>query len=392
MNRSVVILRNTGHGVNDIYWYVLPSLLPIILEQFDMKYGTAGGLLTLFIGVIAVFSFILGKVSDYVSRHVVMGSGFLLASIFLIGAALMENYNYFLLCILITGIGVGSFHPAVYALIDETTEHRPGNAYGMFEFWGGVAIFFMFLLHGLLLKQLSWRTIILITSIPGLVVGSLFFSNSGKFQYTGARPVKIISNAEDFHGTQLWLFILFLVVVTSRFFSIIAIVNFTPIYLVREIGLPKNIASYTTGIYFLGALIFTPIAGRQCDIRSPFVVLLLSTLIAFPLIILISLPHPIWILPFYLFLLGGAYYGSGPAMTIIIARMGSNLGKGEAFGYFTALIAAAFSFSPLLFGILADRIGLRMSMRIFSFPLLFSVIVLFVLFTITRSDQARSNL
>ncbi len=383
MNRSVVILRNTGHGINDIYWYVLPSLLPIILEQFDMKYGTAGGLLTAFIGVIAVFSFILGKVSDYIPRHVVMGSGFLLASIFLLSAALMDNYNSFLACILVTGIGVGSFHPVVYALIDETTEHRQGSAYGMFEFWGAIAIFFMFLLHGLLLKQLNWRTIILITSTPGLVVGSLFFFYSGKFQNSYERPDKFVSNAEN---TQLLLFIIFLVVVTSRFFSIIAVVNFTPIYLVREIGLPKNIASYTTGIYFLGALIFTPCAGRQCDLRSPFVVLLLSTLIAFPMIILISLPHPRWILPFYLFLLGGAYYGSGPAMNIIIARMGSNLGKGEAFGYFTALIAVAFSFSPLLFGLLADRIGLRMSMRIFSLPLLFSGIVLFVLYTITRSD------
>jgi MFS family permease len=141
----------------------------------------------------------------------------------------------------------------------------------------------------------------------------------------------------------------------------------------------------------LGALVFTPFAGRQCDYRNPFVVLLLSTLIAYPMIILISMPHPIWILCLYLFLLGGAYYGSGPAMTIIIARMGAHLGKGEVFGYFTALIAVAFSFSPLVFGMLADRTGLRMSMRIFSFPLLFSGIVLLVLFAITRSDYARST-
>ncbi len=55
-----MILRNVGHGVNDIFWYILPSLLPVILDQFGMKYGTAGGLLTAFLGVVAVFSFILG--------------------------------------------------------------------------------------------------------------------------------------------------------------------------------------------------------------------------------------------------------------------------------------------------------------------------------------------
>lgn len=390
-NRGVVILRNTGHGVNDIFWYILPSLLPVILEQFDLKYGTAGGLLTAFLGVIAVFSFISGKISDHVPRHIIMGSGFLVASIFLIAAALIDNLSLFLVCILITGIGVSSYHPAVYAFIDETTEKRRGQAYGMFEFWGSAAILFMFLLHGFLMKQLHWRSIILITSIPGLVMGSLFFTSSGRFRYTAARSARIVKNAADAQHIPLLVFILFLLVVTSRFFSILAVVNFTPVYLVREVGLPKNIASYTTGIYFLGGLIFTPITGRQCDIRSPFVVLLLLIGIAFPLIFLMSLPHPLWLLPLYLFLLGGSYYGAGPAMNLIVARMASRLGKGEAFGYFMGLIAVAFSFSPLLFGIYADRIGLKLTMRYFSFPLLFSVAVLIFVFNMMRSGSKNSH-
>jgi hypothetical protein len=43
MDRSVVNLRNVGHGVNDIFLYILPSLLPVILDQFGMKYGSAEG-------------------------------------------------------------------------------------------------------------------------------------------------------------------------------------------------------------------------------------------------------------------------------------------------------------------------------------------------------------
>ena len=80
MDKSVVVLRNVGHGVNDIFWYILPSLLPVILDQFGMKYGTAGGLLTAFLGVVAVFSLILGKISDYFPRHIILGTGFFVAS------------------------------------------------------------------------------------------------------------------------------------------------------------------------------------------------------------------------------------------------------------------------------------------------------------------------
>ena len=50
------VLWRVGHGMNDIYWFMLPSLLPVILAQFDLGYGSAGAMLTAFLGTIAVFS------------------------------------------------------------------------------------------------------------------------------------------------------------------------------------------------------------------------------------------------------------------------------------------------------------------------------------------------
>lgn len=387
MNRGVIILRNTGHGVNDIFWFVLPSLLPVILEQFDMKYGTAGGLLTAFIGVIAIFSFILGKISDHLPRHYILGTGFLVASVFLIGSSFMDNLSLFVVCILFAGIGVSSFHPAIYAFIEDTTKKSRGIVYGMFEFWGAVAILLMFLLHGFLLKQLSWRTILIFTSIPGLIMGSLYFIYSDRFKITTGQRVDVNGGVLGTHNFSILLFVLFLVIIIFRYLGIIAVVHFTPTYLVREIGLPANIASYATGLYFVGGLIFTPIIGKQCDIRSPFLILLVTTGIAFPLIFLISLPHPLWILPLYLILLGGSYYGAGPSVNMIIAQVSSKMGRGEAFGYLTSMMAVAYSFSPLLFGLMADRIGLRLSIRFFSFPLLISTALLFLLFNRVRKDK-----
>jgi MFS family permease len=387
MDKSVILLRNTGHGVNDIFWFVLPSMLPVILEQFDLRYGTAGGLLTAFLAVIAVFSFVLGKLSDHHPRHLIMGVGFLLTSSMLITASLMNSLVAFVVFLLIAGVGIGSFHPTVYASIDETTKKKKGAAYGMFEFWGSLAIFLMFILHGLLLKKLTWQNIILVTSLPGLIMGTLYLSYSGRFRAFTEQAAQRGEGEEGPVRSSLLLFLLFLMVITFRFFGIMAVVNFTPTFLVREVGLEARIASYATGIYFLGGLIFTPFLGRQCDVRSPFLILLLTTGFAFPLIFLLSLPHPSWMLPIYLFLIGICYYGAGPAMNIIVTRMSGTLGRGEAFGYFMALIAVTFSFSPLLFGMLADRVGLRVSMRVFSLPLLLSALVLIVLVMVMRRGE-----
>lgn len=395
MGRDVVALRNVGHGVNDLYWFVIPSMLPVILTQYDLKYGTAGGILTAFLCVIAVFSFVLGKLSDYFPRHRVMGAGFLFASLFLAAAAVPDNLVLFVALILIAGIGVSAYHPAGYASLDETTGSNKGKAYGWFEFWGSLAVFCMFLLHGLLLKGSSWQTIIILTSIPGFIMGALYLLYSARFRfpadngrgtsYQGQGDQRAVDG-----DVPLALFALFLAVITFRFFGIMAVVSFTPTFLVREVGLNPSLASYATGIYFLGGLIFTPVLGTQSDIRGPFPVLLGTTGAAFPLIFLMSVPagQPA-ILPLYLFLIGICYYGAGPSMDMIITRVSSRLGRGEAFGYFMAMIAIAYSFSPLLFGMLADRLGLRLSIRVFSSALFASTAVLVILMAMMKRRTMR---
>jgi len=71
--------------------------------------------------------------------------------------------------------------------------------------------------------------------------------------------------------------------------------------------------------------------------------------------------------------------------------MSGKLGKGEAFGYFMALISVTFSFSPLLFGLLADRIGMGPSMRVFSLPLLFAALGMAVMIQAMKGFEKRKN-
>jgi MFS family permease len=405
MKGKTITLRNVGHGVNDLYWFLIPSMLPSILAQYELRYVGAGGILTAFLCVIAVFSFILGKVSDSSPRHLVMGAGFLFGSLFLVASTIPDSLAYFVMFILIAGIGVSAYHPAGYALLDETTGRGKGRAYGWFEFWGSLAVFCMFLIHGILLKELAWRPIIILTAVPGFIVGLLYMVFSARFsQSTGENPdspsrgkTEGETRKQNAEGSPadlrvpvsghipLSIFVLFLTVITFRFFGIMAVVSFTPVYLVREVGLNPSLASYATGIYFLGGLIFTPILGRQCDLRGPFPVLLFTTGAAFPLIFLMSFTAGAQLfLPLYIFLVGICYYGAGPSMDMIITRISSRLGRGEAFGYFMAMIAIAYSFSPLLFGTLADRVGLRLSIRVFSFSLFASTAVLAALLLLMK--------
>ncbi len=388
--RRPSLLRNVGHGANDLYWFILPSLLPVILERYDLKYIGAGGILAAYLGAIGLFSFVLGKISDTVSRRKLMGIGFLVASGFFMLSTATDVLAVFVSCVLVAGIGVSSFHPAIYASIEDTTVEKHGTVYGMFEFWGSVAVFGMFVLHGFLFRETGWKTILLVTSVPGLAVGSLFLRYGAPFDTQARHEVPTKPSeppAAVFSGLH---FVLLLLVVAFRFLGLIAVINFTPTYLVREIEVSKSVASWTTGVYFLGGLVFTPIAGKLCDRWGAFRVLLVTTGLAAPFVFLVGIPSPLWALILYLLPIGACYYGVGPATDILIARLGSRMGRGEAFGWMVSVISVAFALSPLIFGAVADSTGLTVAMRIFSLPLLVSFLLLLLLWRMHEKNEKDS--
>ncbi|UCB44628.1 MAG: MFS transporter [Spirochaetota bacterium] len=376
--RANRVLLNTGHGVNDVYWYILPAILPIIVKQFDLKYGTAGGILTAYLGSAAIFSFLLGKLSDNISRQRVLGAGFLIASASLIIAGFMGRIGPFITFLLIASIGVSSYHPAAYALITETTEVRQGNVYAIFELSGAAGGLAMFLLYGLLLRKLDYHFVIIITSIPGLILGFIYLCYAK--QYSSKALLKNSFN-ETTHSNEIpiHLFILFLIVITFRSLGVATVISFTPTYLIMEIGLNKSLASFATGIYFLGEVTLIPVISRLIDRWGPYSVMLAVTGMICPLIFLVSTSHQVWMLPLYFFFIGGFYASSWPAQDMIIAQMSRKIGRGEAFGYAMAVVSVTSSLGPLFFGMAADRIGLRLSIMASSASLLISFLVLFVL-------------
>ena len=133
-----------GHGINDIYWFVLPSILPLIIEQFGLRYRAGGLILTAYLMVIALFSTILGKWSDSVDRQRIIGIGFLLSALGMTLAGVSKGLASFIALLIISAVGTSSFHPVGLALIDETAKVSRGRVFGFFEFWGFLAVCAMF--------------------------------------------------------------------------------------------------------------------------------------------------------------------------------------------------------------------------------------------------------
>lgn len=367
-----------GHSANDLFWFILPLVLPSLLTRYDLSYTQAGGILTTYLAVTAVGSFVMGKLSDRFSRRNILSFGFILASLGLMASGFASSLPVFLLLISITAVGVSTFHPVMYAVIDENYTTNKGRVMGLYEGFGTGAILLMFLINGFMIRWIGVRGVLILTATPGLIMGLIY-------HFTPAIPPTIHkkSSRENSRAkagrNQILRFNLFLISVILRVMSVTAILNFLPTIFVNFFGFGENTAAYGTAFFFGGGIIGSLVAGKISDRFNSFGILIVGSVLIVPSILILSLNLPIWIYPVAVTLFGG--FGSGCIINqnLMMTRLGGHLGRGEVFGILMGVMTITASLSPILFGMIIDYAGFNQALFIFTLPLLLSIVILIFL-------------
>ena len=365
--RRATFLRYVTHGANDIYWFILPPALPLILKEFGLRYAAGGGMIAAFLCVTAVASMLMGRLSDRVHRSRLIGFGFLLASAGLWAGSLMPHLELIIVFLMIAGIGVSTYHPAAYAAIHDAG-HGQGSTYGAFESAGSAAIMAMLVMSGLLASRIGWRGVLAVGAIPGALMGLVLLlwpgATLGEAAPADSRraPVAVEPGAEELRrsvsGKGRLLPALFLVGVMLRVLGITALNNFIPTYLVRSVMMDQSLASFSLGFTFLGAVVGSFLMGRVADRVGAFRVFLATTGALVPILPVLGLRLPMLAYPLLMVLMGFASSACLPAQSMIFTALSGARSKGQVFGVLMGATALTASATPLLFGLLADRAGL----------------------------------
>ena len=383
-----MILKLLGHSANDLYWFILPLVLPLLLVRYELSYAGAGGILSVYLFVAAIGSFMLGKLSDRLSSRRILSSGFLLASLGLIAAGFAPNLTIFLLLMSVTAVGVSTFHPVMYAILDLDYPESKGKVMGLYESFGIGAILLMYLINGYLLKWIGIRGVLILTAVPGLAIGLLYLSPS-RFPISARKLAAMTANPDAAGRKALFRFAVFLSSVILRAMGVTAFLNFLPTIFASFLGLGGNTAAYGTAFYFAGAILGSLTAGKLFDRLNPLAVLVLGSSMIVLSILVLSLSLPLWIYPCVITILGFSAAGCVINQNLLMTRLGKHLGKGEVFGILMGVITLTSAVSPALFGLLIDFAGFRTALRILSLPLVFSIMILIVML---RTDRfSRSN-
>ena len=226
-------------------------------------------------GVGAISNLPGGMVVDMVGKK-----GYLMAiSLFWVGfpyalMSLTHSYWMLLVCVTLVGIGNNLWHPAAITTLAYRYPDRKGLVIAFHGMGGNIADGLAPLVVGALLAWFSWRTVVVINVVPGLVMAALILVMLGAFtiglvarrrhQRRAASPSGVRKYLKDFasllHNRELML-----VSIGSAFRTMTqtGLLTFLPVYLAYELGY----SPFAVGV----CLAVMQVAGlrREPDRRPP---------------------------------------------------------------------------------------------------------------------------
>jgi MFS family permease len=382
-------LITIGHALTHWYPATFYLLLPLIGNELGLSYSQIGLIITCQYLASALANIPGGMVVDTVGRK-----GLLMAvSLFWVGFPYLligftHGYLMLLVCVSLVGFGNSIWHPTAIPTLGRRYPERKGLVLSLHGMGGNVGDAVAPLVIGSALAVFTWREVVVMNVLPGLVVALLMFVLLGSMSL-GAKqsPAQSQSFAEYRKGVrQLFrnrALILLSTGSTFRSMTQAALMTFLPVYLANEMGY---------SLFVVGACLFAlqaagfaaaPVAGHLSDRVGRKTILMGSMATTAVVLVAMAFAGGTALFVGLVALLGFFLYANRPVIQAwLLEATPKNMG-GSSIGILFGAQAIGAAIGPLLAGMVADRQGL-----LSTFYFLAATIVianLFVLFTPTTA-------
>jgi MFS family permease len=354
------------HALFDGFSDLIFVLLPIWRAEFGLSYAQVGMLRGLFSGTIASFQIPVSHIADRIGTRsmltiaaAVTGSAYCLA-----GAS--AGFISLLAALFIGGLGGSIQHPVASTLVARAFGARARNALGTYNFAGDLGKMAFPALTSVLLIVLPWRLTIAVIGLFGILTAVLMYIYTPTLRAT---PVQTKEKKLAGGGRSGFPLLLSIGVLDSA--TRMGFLTFLPFLLnmkgadVPTVGLALLLvfgggALGKLGCAFLGSRL--GIIGTVC-LTEGFTAMGILAL----------LPLSQWgclaLLPFIGFALNGTssvLYGSVPDFV-------SPEKHQRAFGIFYTGTIGSGALSPMLYGLIGDRIGVSLTLGVVAAAVLLTV-------------------
>jgi len=351
----------------------LGSILPSILEKFDLNKIQAGSLASILPAGILLGSLVFGPVVDrYSYRNL-----FIISAIFIIagleGIGIARGLFTLQASFFLIGFGGGAFNGGTSALVADISEERPGKRSANLSLLGvfyGIGALGIPVLIAVLSSSLTYEKILQYTGLA-IILPMVYFAS---ISYPPAKqkqgiPLKSgLGLIKDMHLVMLGLFLFF----ESALEGIIS--NWTTTFLQHKNTIDSANALYALSIYILSLTLTRLVLSSLLRRIKPIYVLLFSIGVIFIGLVLLLFSHA-WICLITCFVLLGIGTASGfPVILGYVGELYKNL-RGTAFSFVFIIAILGNTSMNYLMGIIAEKFGIDKYPLVLLFCALFLLLI-----------------
>ncbi len=359
-----VWLISAGHGLTHWYTATFFLLLPLIGKELGLSYTEIGLIMTVQHAVGAISNLPGGMVVDIVGKK-----GYLMAtSLFWVGfpyalMSLTHSYWMLLVCVTLVGIGNNLWHPAAISALAHRYPDSKGLVLSFHGMGGNVADALAPLVVGTLLVWYSWRTVVVINVVPGIVMavmilvmlGAFAVSSRGESINAGGKKRGVNDYLKDF-ASLLKNRTLLLVCVSSAFRTMTqaGLLTFLPVYLAYELGYSTFLVGVCMTVLQMAGFIASPFAGYLSDRMGRKRIVISSTILTGVTIAAMALASKTVLFVVFIALVGFFLYAMRPVLQAWAVESTPHHLAGSGVGLQFGITALGASISPAIFGMIAD--------------------------------------
>src|SRR4030042_438461 len=156
-NKKALAILSAGHLVTDINQGALPALLSYFKEALNLSYTTSGVILLSANLTSSIIQPVFGHLSDRRPIKWFLPFSPLIACLGMSITGLISSYSLLLICVIVSGIGIASFHPDGFKTAYFFTGERKATGMSIFAVGGNLGIAVGPILALLLVPSLGLR-------------------------------------------------------------------------------------------------------------------------------------------------------------------------------------------------------------------------------------------
>ncbi|MBI5252046.1 MAG: MFS transporter [Desulfomonile tiedjei] len=376
-NLKMLLILSLGHLVTDIYQGSLPAILPFLKDKLSLSYAMAGAIMMASNLTSSVIQPLFGYLSDRKEKAFLLPFGCVAAGVGLSLISIPADYVLVLLLVIVSGLGVASFHPEGYKTAHFFTGDKMATGMSVFSVGGNLGFALGPIISLFIITQYGFDF------LPVMIVFSFIFVSLLFYAWKSLAPAQSMQSGtgNGLHenapkGAYVALFMIIGTVV-MRSWTQMGLMAYIPFYYIEHLKGEPIFAGKLMSIFLLGGVVGTLIGSFLADRWGHKLYLVLSlilTSLLFPLIFVAE--------GFALFVaLGvvGMTLISSFTVTIVMAQQLLPKNLGIASGLMVGFAIGTGGIGVTLLGLIADHFGVPIALKsIMVLPLVGVVMSLFI--------------